>query len=255
MREERTPTEQHAIDSLVKALESEGFNVSQIPDITDRPDAALIVGGRTVAVECRTYTSEKVLQLHGIKIERDKPYQLYFPLEPHIWVKSAIEAKAKKVEDYIKRCNADACWLVLHSERGGFAQLGDMYSGELSKLFLYGAWSIKHSFERIYLTGEDGLPPVCLYNIEDDEIFRDKYSSIQIQRLPVQRFLFANVVATEGENGEGKITFNFNQKIIQNILLQPLDKRFKVDYSGIENIENAFISLQHLPGMIYAKPV
>lgn len=255
MRPIRTPSEQHAISALCNTLQADGNEVEEIPEYTDRPDAAIRFNGRVVAVECRTFTSERLLRLHGIKQPEGRVFQIYIPVEPHVWIRNAIEAKANKVPEYLARCNADSAWLVLHSARGIFSGLSSLFEAGVADLFHIGVWSIPHPFERIYLTGEDDLPPVCIFRAEDKATHRDKYANMRIKCIPIIRKHFAQITATEGPNGEGQITMRFDQPIEQNFLLQPLDRRFRANYTEIAKVENAFVALQTLPSIILAQPI
>ena len=135
MRPYRTPGEEHAISSIVAALRNEGRTVEEIPGITDRPDAALLIDGILVAVECRTFTPERVLRLHGLDMPDGHFHQLYLPLEPHIWLATALSAKAQKIEEYKRRTGASNVWLIAHSVRGMFSQLASLYERGLEDLF------------------------------------------------------------------------------------------------------------------------
>lgn len=254
MRDCRKHGEQYAIEEMLKALNKAGSIVTEIQGVTDRPDALFHVDGKKVAIECRTFTPERVLRLHGIKMVDGEQYQLYLPIEPYTWVRDAVEAKAKKVNEYIERSGADSCWLVLHSERGGFTNLGQMYHSDLSKLFEKGAWCSKHSFERVYLLGEDDLAPTCIYNVNNKKTDKVKYERLKIFKIPVIRYWFTKTKIKKGANGNNVVAWNFNQELKQNILLQPLDTNFKADYSEIECINNAFEAVKELPGMIIAEP-
>ncbi len=255
MRPIRTPSEQHAISALCNTLRADGDEVEEILEVTDRPDAAIRFNGRVVAVECRTFTSERLLRLHGIDWPEGRIFQIYLPLEPHVWIRTAIEAKAEKVPEYLARCNAGTAWLILHSARGVFSHLSGLFECGLANLFHIGVWSLPHPFERIYLTGENDLPPVCIFRAEDQATYQEKYVNLRVKRIPIARHNFGQFTATEAPNGEGQITINFNQTFDRNILLQPLDHRFRADYTEIAKVENAFVAQQTLPSVIYAQPI
>ena len=255
MRQIRTPSEQQAIAALCAILRNNGDTVEELPEYTDRPDAAIRFSGCIVAVECRTFTPERLLRLHGMDWPEGKPFQIYIPLEPHVWIREAIEAKAAKVPEYLARCGASSAWLILHSARGVFGHLSRNFEGGLSDLFHIGVWSFPHPFERIYLTGEDNLPPVCIFRTEDEQKLREKYANMRIKCIPIERHYIGQVTATAAPNGEGQITLDFNQVIERNILLQPLDIRFRADYSEIAKVTNAFVAQRTLPSLIYAEPV
>jgi len=255
MRPLRTPSEQHAIDALKASLVAELHDVREIPEITDRPDAAFVVDGRTVAVECRTFTSERLLRLHGLNQPEGKVHQIYLPLEPHVWIREAILAKEPRIPEYAARCNASAVWLVTHSARGIFSQLTSLYAEGLSDLFHMAVTQTPHSFERIYITGEDDLPPVCIFSENDDLDQRLKYSKKNVICIPVRRHFFARVTATEGPNGQGQISIDLHQPDQVQILLQPLDRRFSVDYSQIRALPTEQVAQSGELSMLYAEPI
>ena len=255
MRPARTPSEHHAITSLLALLALEGHNVREIPEFTDRPDAAFEVDDQRVAIECRTFASERVLKLHGVEMPDGKPFQIYLPLEPHVWVRDAIDAKSPKAAEYMARCQAQSIWLVLHSARRSFGHMARLFNEGLADLFHIAVWGTEHPFDRIFLTGEYDLAPICIYRTEDGPALREKYKDLTVKRIPIERHLFSHNLATEGPNGQGQITMNFNQTLERNFLLQPLDRRFRYDYTEIERVTNAFEALQTLPQLGYAQPV
>ena len=226
----------------------------EVPEITDRPDAALEIDSRLVAIECRTFASERILRLHGLDMPDGIPFQIYLPLEPHIWVRDSIDAKAPKAAEYMLRCQAQSIWLVLHSARGSFGHMAQLFNDGLEDLFYIAVWNSPHPFERIYLTGEFDLPPVCIFRAEDRVLLAEKYQALKVTRIPIERHLFSHNRATAGPNGMGQITMNFNQPLKQNFLLQPLDQRFEFDYQDIARVQNALEALQTLPQRIYAEP-
>jgi len=209
-----------------------------VPDITDRPDAALIIDGDLVAIECRTFTSERILRLHGADMPEGQMHQLYLPLEPHIWLGQAIAAKTKKIEDYLNRTGAASVWLIAHSARGMFSHLAELYEKGLADLFRIAAYQTPHGFQRIYLTGECDLQPTCIFNRDSEEAGQDweTYSRKQVISIPAAGYLFAKVTAIEGANGEGQISGSLFRPDQTRIYLQPLDRNHWIDYSELMSI-------------------
>lgn len=213
-----------------------------------------VIDGRRVAIECRTFTSERLLRLHGLDQPNGKLFQAYVPLEPHIWLAEAIAAKEPKVAEYKKRADAESVWLVVHSARGNFSHLTSLFDNGFSDLFHIGAWQTPHSFERIYITGEYDLPPVCIYDRAEFVAKNEHFLKKRVLLIPVKLHLFGVSMATEGPNGEGQITLNLGQSEQKQFLLQPLDKRFRVDYSPITSRPSEEVALSSDLSMLYANP-
>ena len=118
MRVQRAPDESAAIERMRGALASSGYVVSDDTAITDRPDWVFELDGRRVAAECICVNLPQLMKWAGHKDRREdgRHYEVRFANEPHLWVKTAIQAKDPKVEDYKHRANCSEIWLVMHSE-------------------------------------------------------------------------------------------------------------------------------------------
>jgi hypothetical protein len=115
MRRARTKYEQTAIDLLSRRLSQSGHLVEVDPTVTDAPDALLTVDEVRLAVECRTVSPEKVMELHGLRQQPGDLHCAMIPVEPHMWVRAALLAKNPHVDRYKQRANASSAVLLLHS--------------------------------------------------------------------------------------------------------------------------------------------
>lgn len=238
MRAEQTPSEQHAIETLKQVLAAEGRKVLDL-NWPDRPDALLEIDGRRVAVECRTFTSERLLRLYGLDMPDGCTHQVYIPFEPHVWIAEATQSKASKVPEYLARTGAEACWLVLHAARGVFHRLVERYHYGAADFFRMGACQVPHDFERIYLTAEYAdppLPPVSLFSETDDIDDRARLQRMRVAEVPVERHWFGEAVAVEGPDGQAMVTLTLADPNQVRKFLQPLDRNLAVDYSQIEAV-------------------
>jgi hypothetical protein len=158
MRSQPTLDETRVISQLKFALESIFDNVEQDASITDRPDSLFIIDGCRVACELRSITPERVLALHGLKLETDEVTQLAFPIEPHIWVSNAVLAKADRVAEYQRRADANEVWLILHGTSGpmGWELFTWQKVDSLKVLFEIGAQRFDHPFHRIIVVSDEG---------------------------------------------------------------------------------------------------
>lgn len=255
MRTTRTPSEQHAVTALLQFLREGGIDVCEIPEITDRPDAAFEFQGKRVAVECRTLTPERVLRMHGVERVEGRSYEIYIPEEPNLWIQRAIEAKQPRIADYKSRSGASECWLVVHSARGGFTNLGELYNSPNMVLFHMAVWQTPHSFDRIYLTGEYDLPPVCIFDRRNELALRPVYEKKKLICIRVRQQFMTYVTATAAPNGEGQISVNLSLPLLGRFHLQPLDKRFRVDYQAIMASRSGESVLASTPTVTYAEPI
>lgn len=246
MRSQRTPHEDCAIAAVKALLDEQGHDVIEIPDITDKPDAALVVDGKTVALECRAYTPERLLRLHGLMKLPPAVHQVYVPLEPHLWIQRAVQDKAPKVEEYLERSGASVAWLVVHS--AGLFNFASLYNEGFDWVFKLGACSIDHGFQRIYLTGDHQLAAVCLFSEHDDLEQRRALRGKRVTGVPVDLRRFGWDTATAAPNGEGQIVIDFKQAAPP-LMLQPLDRALRVDYSVLDGRTAAEIILD--PALAY----
>lgn len=244
------------MDALKSELLKNGHSVVEREDITDRPDAALEIDGTIAACECRVFTPERLLRLHGLKMVNGELYQIFLPIEPHKWIQDAIHAKNPLIPDYRDRCKADEVWLIVHTLRGMFHDLATLTSGPLADLFHIGVWQTPHSFNRIYVVGEEVLKPICIFSDKNDNTeARQKYAQMKILRLPVHIRFVGIITATQGPDGQGMITTPSMNQPHHTIKLQPLDRAFRVDYSRVTEVNFSNIGRGNTAPIMYAEPV
>jgi hypothetical protein len=242
MRSQPTFDETRVLSQLKFALETLFDIVDQDPSITDRPDSVFVIDGCRIACELRSITPERILALHGLKIETGEVTQLAFPMEPHVWVSNAVQAKAGRVDEYKRRANAVEVWLILHGTSGRMGW--DLFTWQkvngLKVLFEIGAQSFDHAFHKIIVVSDEGNV-LEIYDRATSEAERLRLSKLTIQKLPVNIVFFAQVMVTESEiPGEKKVSVCLNDPKTRKTL-QPLDKRFRADYGPLETYDWANI--------------
>jgi hypothetical protein len=145
--------------------------------------------------------------------------------------------------------------MVVHTFRGIFSTLAVALTGPLADLFYVAAWQTEHSFDRIYVVGEADLMPVCIFNRSIADGQQEKYSKLRIISIPVSIQFFGVFTATEGPNGHGMITSPSLNSPDHRITLQPLDNRFRIDYSGLENLSFSNVGNGNTVPTLCAKPI
>jgi hypothetical protein len=251
MRSERTFWETRALDSLKSSLQAGGDVVHEIENITDRPDAALDVSGEVIAVECRVVSIERLLELHKLKLPLNEPCEVFFPVEPHIWVESAIVAKEPKVEEYKRNAGAEKAWLVLHSHgQTDPTDVMTLYNTNFKDLFHAACCRTPHSFDRIYLAGQGGEHAICIFDRTMAEAEKKQYARLRPTGILIKRTSWAHAIAEDMGNGEagfsGLHAWKEGQK---RFTIQPLDPYTKIDYKSILEL-TAAESFQFAPEWI-----
>lgn len=239
MRTQRKQNEQAAISSLIAHLTSLGRVVLEDPAVVDKPDALLAIDGKRCAVECTTFSPEHLLELHGLRRQKEVLHQVFLPIEPHMWTLNAINRKAASIAQYRRVCHADEVWLLLHAATG---LDGSLFAGVEQDFFEktagYGAHLAHSAFDRIVLiAGLDQQPIDIQRPNSEPQAFDISFDRFKILSLPVQCFSFAVVKATEGPNGQGMITTPPLHLPHTRHTLQPLDPDFEVDYSVLTAID------------------
>ncbi len=256
MRPERTADEQGALNALKGELMSKGHEVEEIEEITDRPDAAFVIDGETIACECRIFTPQKLLQLHGHNMVNGELYQVFLPFEPHIWVQSCIEAKNPHIPVYKENAKATKVWLLVHATRGIFSNsIGSLHSSTFDLLKL-AVWQAQHSFDRIYIASETDENAICIFDRSQHDEKESEYKTMEVLGVPVNISFFGKFTATEGPNGAGVISISQSlNEPNERFMLQPLDERFRVDYSGVNELSFSNIGRGNSGPSIYTVPV
>lgn len=207
MRPVRTYSEIRALNSLKHYLTESGIDVEEVPGISDKPDAALSINGERVAVEFRIISTEQLLRLNKIRLPNNEPCQVFYPVEPHIWVESAILAKNPKIAEYKRNAGAAVAWLVLHSPyEQDRAEVINIYQRGAELLFKAACCRTPHSFDRIYLAGQDGKQAVCIF--DRSEIGEAEMLRLSIGRataVVIESITFSTMTAEDDGNGGGLI--------------------------------------------------
>lgn len=251
MRIERTGDEQRAIEAIKKYILQRGITVEEDSDITDRPDALLILPGRRAACECRILSPEKILRMHGIKMQEGDRYRAFLPIEPHMWIRKAIEAKDPKVAEYKTRTNASEAWLILHAKAGFFQHLVDEVCGKYFDIAMMATHQIYHSFDYIFVVTSGG-DVGCIFAAPESSANQAKFRNWRVTTISVQIMGLGMVKATAGPDGQGVITVNMNAP--HNVVkCQPLDKDFDVDYSNVDALDFANIGNDNPGPQLVAK--
>lgn len=241
MRPERTLMENMSIKTLLSFIRSCNQEVEIDNSITDSPDALITIEGKKISVECRNFFPAEILKLPGINAPKEGCFfEAVIPLEPHLWVRNAIREKQKKIGHYKDKTNCSEVWLLIHPPY--FTNLGMEKSGpegDIPNLLYFGAQNIEHGFDRIFyfeLTdNQESCFMTCIYgegtpspSITPQE-FIDKNPP-----YPIKHILWGNVEVVGGEKGSPnrlRVNLNNTEKIITS---QPLDKRYKIDFSKLE---------------------
>jgi hypothetical protein len=231
MRPDRTSSEQAAIDALVAAIRSHGTTVEEVPGITDKPEAALVIGGSIVAVECRRFMLQDMMRHYSLTSRIDGTRIAYLPLEPHAWVYKAIQAKNGKIPEYLARTHSNRAWLLLHTEPGAFAELPDIYNDGCEPHFRLGAAIHQHGFERVYLWGPTLHEPICLFSELDSLVERDRLRRNAPRTLTVRKMMLQQLELSTSCVESATYTGIIDSASESVIRLQPLDIRFKINYA------------------------
>lgn len=118
MRNQRTREEQIVINLVSNVLLEEGNEVVEDIRFHDKPDWVFSLNGKRVAAECSLIGLEELMKWSNCKRKMipEKIYKVTFPVEPHLWMKTVIERKERKVPDYIKNSDSEEAWLITHSD-------------------------------------------------------------------------------------------------------------------------------------------
>lgn len=235
MRPQRTPDEDQAISAVVAHLRASELHVNIDESITDRPDAVLVVNGERVALECRTFTPEKLIKEYKKDLVPDRNYQIFLPIEPHSWLGRAISEKNQKIDAYKLNGRASEAWLVVHSVRGPFSCLSEHFKPGLSALFFMSVFQTPHAFSRIYLSLGDEEPAICLYRADAQEE-RAMYEHKVVLSTPVLRYTVSRRKPKLMPDGTFSIVGNVFSEDEELVLLQPLDKSLRVDYEPLKSM-------------------
>ncbi len=106
------------IDIMTKYLEFLEHSVITDPTLTDKPDWVFDLDGNRIGAELTCLTVERVIKWSRTTKPKNltKPTAVTYFLEPHWWVRKAIEAKRNQANLYRQRASTETAWLVVHSE-------------------------------------------------------------------------------------------------------------------------------------------
>lgn len=235
-------SEEMAVDAFALALKSKGIQPLYDPQVTDSPDSVFLVDKQRIAVECRYITPSNVLSLLGKRIlPIDQYFEIILPLEPHLWVKDAITKKNKNVPKYLVNGQATEAWLLLHSSSLHRLPIAtNDCNSEVIKLLQFGAYMQSHDFTRIWFAdigNPDNPPAFEIYGpgYSKPNIDPDDYISKHLPSYPLQRLVIGHVTLHGKENEPKRIKANLNNDIAEQIFLQPLDKRYRLDYTAFKD--------------------
>lgn len=251
MRSIRKPVELAAIDLFARALQTAGVPPIYAPAISDRPDALFLVNGRPVAVECRYVSHPQLVRLLAPNNwPADRVYEVFLPIEPHLWVRDAIAEKDRSVAAYLQRTGADAAWLLLHSSyQHEILREGRREGTEFFELLRLGAHLAPHSFEQVWIAevATDRPQAVCIFKAGDARpdvsvaTFREKHTP-----YPLDHHWFANATVLSNDGVEKHVTVNLNELAATPVCLQPLEDGFDIDYGPILADPNRNANLKNL---------
>ncbi|TXL68924.1 hypothetical protein [Zeimonas arvi] len=238
MRPTRTASEQKAIDVLRESLAQKYAFIVEEDGITDRPDALFVVDGKRVAVECRIFTPERLMKLHGFRFAPEGLYQIFMPLEPHVWVRGAVNEKSLKVNAYKKRCDAEEAWLVLHVGSAAFSHRVNKLEPTWELIgSVCGVCRAANTFDRVYVIDEFDRKAICLYRRDRGYCVSDPGGlDYPGERLPISITFFGRVRVAQLASGGKGVSVNLNNPI-ERVFLQPLDKEYVADYSSVHQLD------------------
>lgn len=251
MRPVRKPVETYVLSLFAKALAARGIPPIHAPEITDSPDALFAIDGVPVAIELRYASHPELLKLlAGPEWPPDTVYEVFLPLEPHLWVRDAIRDKNKHVQKYKSRTGAKESWLLLHST-GNQAIIRDdrPIGSEILELFRLGAYLETHAFDQIWLVEvvgpHEGAVPIFGPGIERPTVSAEAFVQARMP-YPMDRYWFSNAVVKDDGKGGQKLVINTNNLAAKPVCLQPIDSRFSIDYPAILSVPNRNANLTGL---------
>jgi hypothetical protein len=228
MRARRTEAEQNALDALVEHIRLTGASISLDPECTDRPDAVAVLDGQRIAWECRFIGPEGLLQFHGRPWPENGYAAIVLPWEPHMWAACAVRAKNGNVADYLSRGRTSEAWLVLHTSH--LLPLGIHKAPEVLVDFRDGAASARPQFSKLWIVDAPG---------QEQRVWEawDARSGVKVptgfrlegDEYPVRKMWLGKSRVHVDDAGHATISGNLRDTA-EKILLQPLDKAFKIEY-------------------------
>lgn len=256
MRPARKPVETHVLSLFAKALLARGIAPIHALGVTDSPDALFAIDGAPVAVELRYASHPELLKLlAGPDWPPDTVYEVFLPLEPHLWVRDAIRDKEKHVQKYKSRTGAKEAWLLLHST-GNQAIIRDdrPIGSEVFELFRLGAYIEPHSFDQVWLVEVVGphqrAVPIFGPGLSAPTVSPDQFVQARFP-YPMDRYWFSNALVKDDGKGGQKLEINTNNLVANPVCIQPIDPRFSIDYQAILSVPNRNAHLTDLSWTLF----
>ena len=241
MRKEWTKAERISLSMLDRLLTIQGTRPMYCPDIVDSPDALFLIDGEKVAIECRYVTSENLMQFKGRFPKTDSVYEVVLPREPHLWVKDAIEEKNRNIEKYKANTGSTEAWLLLHSSPYHSILTNGNNDTITRTLLTVGAYLVDHHFTRIWFAelsnGSPELIEIFGPGIAKPSLDWDEYVATFSPGYPHDTYWFSPTTVQENDEVGKHTSVNLNNLGGKPIGLQPLDPKYKLDYSYLSDPE------------------
>jgi hypothetical protein len=251
-RSKQKLVEQAALTAFARALEAQGIPPIYALEITDRPDAVFLINDSITAVECRYVSHPELVRLQA---PNDWPtnhvYEVILPLEPHLWVKLAIEEKNPNVSIYKSRCGANCAWLLLHSSAYHRILHDNKAKGsEYFELLRLGCHLVAHDFDQIWIAelNDPDSMATCIYKVGDERPDVDVEDFIaRNPPYPLNNFWISKAeIRSKDDEGMAKIELNINDLVTKPVCIQPLDTRHIINYERILSIPGRNNNLTNL---------
>lgn len=241
MRKQWTKAERISLSMLDRLLTTQGTRPMYCPDIVDSPDALFLIGGEKVAIECRYVTSENLMKFMGRFPKKDSVYEVVLPREPHLWVKDAIEDKNRKIEKYMANTGSTEAWLLLHSSPYHSILTNGDNDTITRTLLTVGTYLVKHHFTRIWFAelsnSSSELIEIFGPGIAKPSLDWDEYVATFTPDYPHDTYWFSPTTVQENDEVGKHTNINLNNLGGKPIGLQPLDPKYKLDYSYLSDPE------------------
>ncbi|PSB24515.1 hypothetical protein [Stenomitos frigidus] len=224
MRNQRTREEQIVINLVHDALCETGNEVIEDAKFHDKPDWVFSLNGKRVAAECRLIGLQELMKWSNCKREMkpDRNYKITFPLEPHLWMKKAIEDKEGKVTEYLHNSGSEEAWLITHSDFKVGICLYECDSRML-ELMKSSAAAIGSRFSNVWFVHpEAGV----------NRLWGNSEPKVDFPSLDVSSGYYptASYMMVEGTlTNAGWAVSVGTENTIEHITLQPLDTRYKIE--------------------------
>ena len=223
MRNQRKPEEQIAINLVSAALREAGNEVIEDTNFCDKPDWVFSINGKRVAAECRLISIEKLMEWSNCKRKMlpDKNYKITFPLEPHIWIKKAIEDKEGKISEYLNNSSSEEAWLITHSDFKAGISLYECNDWMLN-LMKSAAAAVTSEFRSIWFVHPEAGAN-RLWDISEPRI---DFPSLDVSEgyYPTASYMMLIGTLTNSD-----WLASIGAENTEVITLQPLDKRYKIE--------------------------